>query len=274
MSFAQDIIGLSDESVVWSKNHAYFGHVWDGTVDPIKKVASTLHRACFHDTGLNGIVIDHACGVGVSSMLAWLGMWFAQVFSNAKVFTVAPLEAQLRAQVWHYAEQYFPAFNESPWGRNATFSKEHLRLNVGKSSIEGAALNSTTSPFYGRGVFADHMLFLVDNAHGVSAEVLHAIRNMCTGRKNFIIAAGAPQTHKDPYRLLASEAGFEHVRISALDHPNVVTGKDIVPGAANRRFVRRMLDEYGDPLNPVFLARVRGIAPPDAVVPGFIKGDA
>jgi hypothetical protein len=52
------------------------------------------------------------------------------------------------------------------------------------------------------------------------------------------------------------------IRISALDHPNVVSGKDLIPGAITREGLERMLGRYhGDKESPMYKSRARGISP-------------
>jgi hypothetical protein len=61
-----------------------------------------------------------------------------------------------------------------------------------------------------------------------------------------------------------------HVRISALDHPNVVAeDAGIIPGAASGSSIAKRLEKYGLD-SPIYQSRVRGISP-DQASDGLIR---
>jgi hypothetical protein len=76
---------------------------------------------------------------------------------------------------------------------------------------------------------------------------------------------GNPDHQHDSLGEFAARASVRALRISAYDHPNVVTGRDVVPGAVSRKSIlNRLEDAHGNVDDPIFKSRVRGIAPAQA----------
>ena len=106
------------------------------------------------------------------------------------------------------------------------------------------------------------MLWIVEDMPGVENALVNAIVNTAAGRWNPILGMGNPDYAKDTLGLFAARPWVKAIRISALDHPNVVTKQDIVPGAVTEVSVgRRLADADGNRNDPIYLSRVRGIAP-------------
>lgn len=64
----------------------------------------------------------------------------------------------------------------------------------------------------------------------------------------------------DSLHEFCTSPGVSHIRISAYDHPNVVCGRDIIPGAVTRKAITRRSEKYGQS-GRLFQSRVRGISP-------------
>jgi len=61
---------------------------------------------------------------------------------------------------------------------------------------------------------------------------------------------------------MAEDSGLWNIlRLNCENHPNVVTGDEIVPGAVTREWVDERLKDYGDRESALYRARVRGLWP-------------
>ncbi len=115
-----------------------------------------------------------------------------------------------------------------------------------------------------QGFHAEHMLIVVEECPGIDPAILTALKNTATAPHNIILALGNPDNQLDPLHQFSALPNVEAIRISAFDHPNVVTGDaGLVPGATSREFIEEKRAEYGE-TGPLYLSRVRGQAPKEA----------
>ena len=114
------------------------------------------------------------------------------------------------------------------------------------------------------GMHAKDMMLVYEEAQRVPLQVMEAGENACTAAHNFRVAIGNCNNRLDALHRFATAPGVVHVRMSALDHPNVVTGNpDMVPGAVSAESIHRRREKYGE-TSPVYQSRVRGISPEQA----------
>lgn len=104
------------------------------------------------------------------------------------------------------------------------------------------------------------MLVIGDEADGISEEIIHAIFGNATGENDRVLLTGNPHTPGSAfYNTFRSEV-WNHIHISCLDHPNVVTGKEIIKGAVTKRWVEMMTKELGLG-TPAYSSRIKGDFP-------------
>ena len=109
-----------------------------------------------------------------------------------------------------------------------------------------------------QGFHAEHLLIVVEEFPGMDPSIVTALKNTATAPHNIIFVIGNPDNQLDPLHQFSELPAVEAIRISAYDHPNVVTGNaSLVPGATSRGFIAEKLAEYGES-GPLFLSRVRG----------------
>lgn len=193
-------------------------------------------------------------------------MWFVSCFKNALVVTTAPKEAQLLLHLWKELQRNWPKFQGV--FPNATLTKLLLKMNppnmdwivTGFACGVGADEQSATKA---QGFHAEHMLIITEETPGIHQAVMTAFENTCTGDHNLRLAFGNPDHEEDALHKFCTKGNVVHVRISSLDHPNVVTGKTLIPGAVSKRNIEERREEYGED-SPIYRSRVRGICPTEA----------
>lgn len=148
--------------------------------------------------------------------------------------------------------------------------------------VKGRATNNAQTEGV-QGQHGQYNLYVLDEAEGVADFVFDAIRSMTSGGISIVLMAANPRTRSSRFHKIQAEPHVRSFRMSCLNHPNVVAGKEIVPGAVRRQYVEEMLtahcveveshnaDEYTFrvPWRPgkiflpdsEFLFRVLGIAP-------------
>lgn len=161
-----------------------------------------------------------------------------------------------------------------------------LALDAGDDHfIKGRATNNDQGRGTERvqGQHGRYNLYVLDEAEGVADFVFDAIRSMTSGGISMVLMLANPRTRTSRFHEIAEEPHVASFRMSCLSHPNVIAGREIVPGAVRRQYVEEMISahceevEVHDPdsftfevgwmpgvillPDPEFLFRVLGIAP-------------
>lgn len=264
-------------NVQWSLYPEYDGHEWDGTKDPFLTAIRALAAGRW-------VGIESATNVGKTYIVPRIVYWFLDVFPNSLVVTTAPKRDQLQKVMWTEMANAYNKFN-----RIRPFS-EMITLNVAvdKRSKKKSDTVSDNTGWEALGIVAGvragedsatkmqgfhrkYMLFIVDETPGVHAAVMTAILNTSTGTHNLVLALGNPDSQIDPLHQFCQLSRTEHIIISALDHPNIVCKRAIIPAAVSQESIDMRKEEYGEESN-FYKSRVRGIAPEEGIS-ALIKTD-
>jgi phage terminase large subunit len=256
-------MGIPEATIRWSLNPSYDTHRWDGTSDPLATICQSL--ADGKDTGA-----ESATGTGKTFLGALLVLWFLACFEDSIVVTTAPIEKQLTLHIWKEIGGLFPKFKKHyPQAELLTLK---LRMKPGSDEQEkwaavgfacgvDAGADSATRA---QGFHAQHMLIITEETPGIDPAVMTAFENTCTADHNIRLALGNPDHQADALHKFVTSEGVTNVRISAYDHPNVVTGEEVVPGAVGRKSVLKRKKQLGAE-SRLYQSRVRGISPSEAV---------
>jgi hypothetical protein len=200
-----------------------------------------------------------------SYLAACLILWFLACWKGARVFTYAPKEDQLRLFIWAEIATLWPRFQRA--FPTAELSDLRIRMDgTDKWSAQGMAVGvraGEESATKAQGAHAPHMLIVTEETPGIPKPTMTALRNTRTGMHNPMLALGNPDEQQDALHTYCTLEDTTHVIVSALDHPNVVTGMDVVPGAASLPGIRRIAAE-DPPGTPMYDSRVRGISPAES----------
>ena len=253
-------LGIPLHTLRWSSLPEYEHHQWDGTPDPIATMLEALAQG--KDVG-----VESATGTGKTFAAGAAALWFNATHENSLVVTTAPKEDQLTVQLWKEIGRHWPRFK----GRYPMASTVKLRVRMreaeGESevwSILGWACGvdaNEESATRAQGFHAAHMLTILEETPGIPLPVLRAFQNTSVGAHNPILALGNPDNEQDTLHEFCLSPGVVHIRISALDHPNVVCGREVIPGACTQKSVDWMREKYQHDLPWMFDSRARGICP-------------
>lgn len=259
-----DVLEMPRETLVWSTIAEYAKHAWDGTIDPLAAICEAIANG--QDCG-----VESATGTGKTYLAAGLALWFVACFEDALVITTAPVEKQLTAQLWKEIGRHWPKFS-ARYPRASTVQLR-VRMSEGDGESERWAIlgyacgvdAGAESATRAQGFHAAHMLIVTEETPGIDQAVMKALANTCTGDHNIRLALGNPDSQLDALHQFCVQANTVHVRISALDHPNVVTGREVIPGAVGRKSIaNRLAAADGNADDPFYQSRVRGISPAEA----------
>lgn len=254
-----DKLGVERETLLWSALPAFDGHAWDGSADPLAQIATALDE--WEDIGA-----ESGTGTGKSFFLACCILAFLAQWKGGRVFTFAPKEDQLRLFIWAEMAKLWPRFKS----HFPTAELTDLRIRMDGTDEWGAwgyavgVRASEDVATKAAGMHAEHMLLVYEETPGIPLPVMAAGENTCTAPHNLRVAIGNPDHQADALHKFCTSPGVRSVRMSSLDHPNVVLGDaNFIPGAVSRKAIERRRQKYGEE-SRLFQSRVRGISPSEA----------
>ena len=262
VGFLVEQLGMREETVRWTLNDGYGSHVWDGTREPLIATLEALARS--EDVGVEaGTATQKTYVLGAGAMLWWLACW-----RNSIVITAAPKKEQLALNLWKEVTKLWPHFQAAYPMAELTTLKLRMKGGIDETWAAtgfvcgvGADEESANKA---RGFHAEHMLIICEETPGIHSAIMTAFENTSTGPHNLRLALGNPDSQQDELHRFCQSPGVTHVRISALDHPNVVAGDaGLVPGAVSSKSVARRAAKYGTD-SPIFKRMVRGISPAES----------
>lgn len=258
-------LGIPRDTVEWGALYAREGvaHQWDGTPDPLATIVTALFAG--RDVG-----VESATGTGKTYLAAAIALCFLVAYPDALVVTTAPKEDQLTAQLWKEIGRHWPRFSARYPMASTVQLRVRLKEGAGEQetwAILGYACGveaGQESATRAQGFHAAHMLIVTEETPGIDAAIMAAFANTSVGAHNVRLALGNPDNQLDSLHTFCTEPGVVHVRISGYDHPNVVLGRDVIPGAVTPKSLERMRAKWGTG-TPMYESRARGVSPSESV---------
>lgn len=195
-------------------------------------------------------------GIGKSTVESWSIIWFLCTRPFPKIPCTAPTQHQLYDILW--AEV-------SKWIRNNPALKNELVWTQEKVYMNGypeewfAVPRTATNPEALQGFHAEHLLFIIDEASGVSDKTFEPVLGALTGDDAKLLIMG------NPTRL----SGFfydSHHKTRGSYNAMHIDGRTSVRVSDN--FVKKIIDMFGED-SDVFRVRVAGQFPratPDSLI--------
>jgi len=197
-------------------------------------------------------VARSANATGKTHGAARVATWFYKTHRNCQVYTAAaPPEENLRKLLWG---EIGSLVHRHP----AVFKTDTIRdLNIQRSPLE--FITGVTIPSAGThaervakfsGKHAEHLLFILDEGDAIPDSVYEGIESCMSGGViiRLLIMFNPRAEIGEVYRM-ENEGRANVVELSAFNHPNVVTGENIIPGAVTRSVTIIRINEWCRPLN-------------------------
>lgn len=241
----------------------------------------------------NIIRVEAGHTVGKTTLAAGIVSHFFDSFRPSVIYCFAPTYEQIN-------DLLFKEIRKQRQGRNLpgrVLETPEIK-DVGDHFVKGRATNNSGGQGTERiqGQHEQYLMFVIDEAEGVADFVFDAIDSMTSGGIAIVLMLANPRTRLSRFHKIAANARAVNIRISCLEHPNVLAGREIIPGAVRRDYVESMIDN-GDTRHcevvnehnaddhtfelpwrpgviykpdPEFCFRVLGIAPANSSVDTFI----
>jgi hypothetical protein len=215
-------------------------------------------------------VVKSANAVGKSFSAADIALWWFSVYDDSEVYvTAAPPLENLKNILWG---EMLRTVRLNPDVFKKYTIKELEVKRHDRSAIHGVTIPMTgtseerVAKFAGK--HSPHLLFLVDEGDAVPPEVYEGIEGCVSGGMARLLIMFNPKAQMGPVFQMEIDQKAHIINLSALRHPNVLTGKDVIPGAVTRETVVRRTNQWTRPLvegeNPTAARRFE--------VPDFLVG--
>lgn len=187
--------------------------------------------------------------VGKTHALGALAIWWYLCHNDAQVYTcAAPPEANLEKLAWGEIGSRVENHKDIFAGERCT------HLNVQRSGQE--FLTGVTIPQSGTeaqrqakfsGKHSPFLLFLVDEGDAIPPEIYMGIQSCMTGGVARMCIFFNPRAEVGPLYEMEKDRTANVIELSAFNHPNVITGMDLFPGAVDRETTVRRINEWTRP---------------------------
>lgn len=210
-----------------------------------------------------------ANGTGKTHGGARLAIWWYKAHGDSQVYTAAaPPKENLENLLWG---EIGAVVHKHP----ELFAADRVtHLNIRRSPqefITGLAIPQAGDPANRQARFsgkhAPHLMFMLDEGDAIPWEIYLAIESCLSGGHGRLVVFFNPRQMSGPLWTKEKRREARVIELSALDHPNVVTGRDVFPGAVSREKTVKRINEWTEPLGPE--------EQPDAesfLVPDFLAG--
>jgi phage terminase large subunit len=216
----------------------------------------------------------HKCGK--SSVSAGIALWFFCSFTDARVVMTSTTSRQVDQILWRELRMMRARSGrclacklEDPEGLRIPRPCAHSTLIEGEQG-DLARTGLKTSDFREivgftareaeavAGISGKNLLYIVDEASGVSDEIFQAIEGNRAGGARIVMLSNPTKNSGEFFDAFHGKARYYRtVRMSSEETPNVVQGREVIPGLATREWIDEKRDEWG-PESPLYKVRVKG----------------
>lgn len=251
---------VRDIAVGWLHGHARQAHARGQ--DPVQACRSVRPDLPVWEPGMpvvNTFVLQGGAGLGKSVVVAGLLLWAARVSRSFTGVVYAPFVDQAYRTTWRYVD----AFLTGGWsGCDSSKFSDFLEARKGREkdpAIELSALRSISTKAVNQGsarVQGQHVIVgdrpdsasvhVFEEADGIDDPgVFDAVKTMVGKGVALWLLCLNPATPTAPVQDLRGPT-VKRYELSVLDHPNVVQGRDVIPGASNREWVEGKLGDWAE----------------------------
>lgn len=229
--------------------------------DGVEEASCVTVAASDHCYVANDGIVTHN-----TFILALVVLWW--IYSReSKVVTTASTWTQVEKMLWgEIAKLHSQARVHLPGDLITT----ELRVKRGAWFAVGLSVEDATAF---QGYHHPQLLVIVDEAPGVSPVIHEAIGSLATAEGNVTIKVGNPTESAGPFYEHFRKGSWHRLHFSPFRHPNIVTGREVIPGAVTQKWIEKKKADWGEH-SPIYASRVLGEFPEAGVKAVIAMKDA
>lgn len=202
------------------------------------------------------VVVRSCNGLGKDWLAAGLALWWVYA-CRGYVLLTGPTERQVKYVVMGEIRRAFDRAADLP---GQLFE---LALRIEAPELMGILAFTSTDASKLTGFHAPRLLVVITEAQGVEPLVWEGVFANVTGEASKVFAVGNPLQPTGKFFDVSRSPAWAAVKIPATEHPNVVQGREVIPGAVTQAFIDLMAQEYGVG-SGVYMSRVMGEFPDES----------
>lgn len=194
-----------------------------------------------------------ATGTGKTHAAARIAVWYFKTYKGSVYTAAAPPINNLQKLLWG---ELSDVYNNNP----DLFKDENLtylnisRPNENKEIITGMVIPQTGGEYQIESKFSGkhyhHQIFIIDEGDAVPEACYRGIYGCLSGGHGRLLIMFNPREKSGPVFELIESGKANVIHLSAFNHPNVITGKEIYPGAVTREKTVERINEQCRLLEP------------------------
>jgi len=221
-------------------------------------------------------VVQSANAVGKTYVAADAALWFGRCFAQSKtVVTAAPPLNNLERLLWGELSGRLRGLVAPDQVRNLFVGWDRRRSDRSQWWTAGRAIPQSASPNEREarfsGVHAPHLLFIVDEGDAVPPEIYRGIESCMSGEHDRLLILFNPRHPAGYVWNLIRDGRANLLTLTAFEHPNVITGENVIPGAVSRARTVERISQWSRPLVSGEAARADDMTL--FTVPDFLDGE-
>jgi len=187
----------------------------------------------------NIIRIEAGHTVGKTKLASGIVNHFFDCFPPAICYTFAPTYEQIHDLLWKEvkADRRGKGLPGRILDLALTVADNHFAKGRATSNAGGQGTERA------QGQHGPYLLFVLDEAEGIADYVFDAVKSMTSGGLSIVLMLANPRTRVSRFHRAKEGANVVSFRISCVWHPNVLAGRELVPGAVRRAYVESMIDD-------------------------------
>lgn len=202
------------------------------------------------------VTVRSSNGVGKDWVASEIALWWLYTRAPSIVITTAPTNRQVEQVLWGEIRRKFYAAKVPLGGRC-------LNLKIDIEPKWYAIGFSTDKEDQFQGFHGKNILFIFSEAQGIPKMIYEATKGCLTSEGSRWLLIGNPMIPTGDFYDTFKSPLWHKIKISSFDSPNVIAGKEVVPGVVTKEWVDQRRVEYGED-HPFWFARVLGEFPPES----------
>ena len=182
--------------------------------------------------------VQSANGIGKTTAIAILVFWWLDTRPESKVLTSSSNFSVLANAVWPQIHTLNAKANVFPKD-----SLLDMAIKLGPNRF--AYAKSSNEPEGIQGAHSPNTLVVVDEASGIDPKIQEGFDGNVIGENDRMLLSGNPLVPAGVFFDKCYDKSGHHIQISALEHPNVIHGRNVIPGAVSRESVLENCIKWG-----------------------------
>lgn len=196
--------------------------------------------------------------VSKSHTAAGIALWFYSSFADARVVMTSVTSRQVDAILWRELRM-MRSRGQSKTGVLIDGNLAQLARSGLKSADFREVVGFTAKDAEAvAGISGANLLYILDEASGIPDKIFEAIEGNRAGGARVVMFSNPTRTTGEFFDAFHKKQDFyKTIQISSEETPNVIEGRAVIPGLAERGWIDEKRKEWGED-SPLYKVRIKG----------------